>query len=409
MGKQQSGQAKNYRLRWPLRSLNFFMADMQAGIGPFLGIFLLAHGWKSGPIGSVMTIGGVAGMLMTAPAGALIDATTRKRLYVVIPGICTVIASALILLSQNFWLVSFSQVATAVAGSAIGPAVIGITLGIVKQAGFNRQNGYNQAYNHAGNVAGAALSGYLGMKFGMPAIFLLAALFGVLSIISVLMIPAKAIDNNAARGLKGDGKDTKASGFRVLLKCKPLLILAAALACFHLGNGAMLPLYGLAAATKHQGNPAGFVAMTIVIAQLVMIVTAIIAMRMAEKKGYWLVLLISFLALPVRGLIAAHMINQTGLYPVQILDGIGAGLQSVAVPGLVAHILNGTGRINIGQGAVMTVQGLGASLSPAIGGWIAQGIGYSSTFVLLGSFALVSILLWLIFSVTLKEACAIKI
>jgi MFS family permease len=139
-----------------------------------------------------------------------------------------------------------------------------------------------------------------------------------------------------------------------------------------------------------------------------MIGAAIMAMRMAQKSGYWLVLLISFIALPVRGFIAAHIINHTGLYPVQILDGIGAGLQSVAVPGLVAHILNGTGRINIGQGAVMTVQGLGASLSPAIGGWIAQGIGYSSTFMLLGSFALVSILLWLIFSSTLKSACATK-
>ena len=39
------------------------MADMQAGIGPFLGVFLLAHGWQSGLIGTVMTIGGVAGMV----------------------------------------------------------------------------------------------------------------------------------------------------------------------------------------------------------------------------------------------------------------------------------------------------------------------------------------------------------
>ncbi|MGI8952062.1 MAG: MFS transporter [Chitinophagaceae bacterium] len=404
MNKTQSIQFKKHKVIWPLESLNFFMADMQAGIGPFLGIFLLAHGWKSGPIGSVMTIGGVAGMLMTAPAGALIDATTRKRMYVVISGIFTVIASAFILLSQNFWIVSISQVATAIAGSALGPAVIGITLGIVKQAGFNRQNGHNQAFNHAGNVAGAALSGYLGMKFGMPAIFYLAAVFGVLSIISILMIPGKAIDNKAARGLKENGEDNKASGLQVLFKCKPLLILAAALACFHLGNGAMLPLYGLAAASKNQGNPTVFVAMTIVIAQVVMIFASIIAMRMAEKSGYWLVLFISFIALPIRGFIAAHMINQTGVYPVQILDGIGAGLQSVAVPGLVTRILNGTGRVNIGQGAVMTVQGLGASLSPAIGGWIAQGIGYRLTFMILGSFAIISILLWLIFSSTIRSA-----
>jgi MFS family permease len=91
---------------------------------------------------------------------------------------------------------------------------------------------------------------------------------------------------------------------------------------------------------------------------------------------------------------------------VQILDGIGAGLQSVAVPGLVARILNGTGRVNVGQGAVMTVQGLGASLSPAIGGWIAQEIGYSAMFMILGSFALVSVALWLGFASLLKPACA---
>jgi MFS family permease len=391
----------------PLLSLNFFMADMQAGIGPFLGVFLLAHGWQSGLIGTVMTVGGVAGMLMTTPAGALVDATKNKKFYVIIPGICTVIASGLILLSQNFWLVTISQVATAVAGAAIGPAVSGITLGIVRQAGFNRQIGCNQALNHAGNMVGAGLSGLLGWQFGFTAVYWLAALFGVLSIASVLMIPSASIDDNEARGLdtsSGDGG--KVGGITVLLECRPLLILAAALACFHLGNGAMLPLYGLAVVANKQGDPAGFVAITIVVAQGTMILASLIAMRLAEQEGYWLVLLVSFIALPIRGVIAAHLMNKWGVYPVQILDGIGAGLQSVAVPGLVARILNGTGRVNVGQGAVMTVQGLGASLSPAIGGWLAQEMGYGAMFLILGSFALGSIALWLGFASLLRPACA---
>ena len=395
-----------FRGRRPLEALNFFMADMQAGIGPFLGVFLLAHGWQSGLIGSVMTIGGIAGMVVTAPAGALVDATSRKRLYVIVPGVCTVVASAIILLSQSFWLVATSQVATAIAGAAIGPAVSGITLGLVRQAGFIRQNGRNQAFNHAGNMVGAALSGLLGWTFGFVAVFILAAVFGLISIASVLLIPADAIDNRAARGMKDDANaDSKASGFKVLVDCKPLLVLAACLACFHLGNGAMLPLFGLAVVAAKQGNPASFVATTIVVAQSVMIVAALVAMRMAERQGYWLVLLISFLALPLRGLIAAHVIDYWGVYPVQMLDGIGAGLQSVAVPGLVARILNGTGRINVGQGAVMTVQGVGASLSPAIGGWIAQGIGYGPMFMILGSFALASVALWIGFAGLVKPAC----
>ena len=404
MARQSGSRAKGI---FALEGLNFFMADMQAGIGPFLGVFLLAHHWQSGLIGTVMTLGGVAGMIMTAPAGALVDATKRKKLYVIIPGICAVLASALILLSQEFWLVAASQVATAIAGAAIGPAVAGITLGMVRQAGFNRQNGRNQAFNHAGNMVGAGLSGYLGWQFGFTAVFWLAALFGALSITSVLLIPSRSIDDRAARGLASKGNDGEgASGFRVLAQSKPLLILAACLACFHLGNGAMLPLYGLAVVGAKQGNPAIFVAETIVIAQAVMILASIAAMRTAEKQGYWLVLLISFIALPIRGLVASQLISAWGVYPVQMLDGIGAGLQSVAVPGLVARILSGTGRVNVGQGAVMTVQGVGASLSPSIGGWIAQWFGYPAMFMILGSFAVISIILWVVFSGIVRPACA---
>jgi MFS family permease len=399
------------RAKVGLQALNFFMADMQAGIGPFLGVFLQQKRWTSGPIGTVMTAGGVAGMLMTAPAGAFIDNTTKKRLVVIITGIATVLASFLILLSQSALVVTVSQIATAVAGAAIGPAVSGMTLGIVRQKGFNAQNGRNQAWNHAGNMVGAGLSGWLGWRFGMPAIFCLAAAFGVLAIASVLVIPESSIDHRAARGLESEDEHGaegagRAEGFKALLHNKPMLILAAALAAFHLGNGAMLPLYGLAVVGANKGNPSLFVAQTVVVAQAVMIVASLVAMKMASGRGYWLVMLISFAVLPLRGFLAGTFIEHWGVWPVQALDGIGAGLQSVAVPGLVACLLAGTGRVNVGQGAVMTVQGLGASLSPAIGGWLAQALGYHAAFFILGSFALVSVGLWLGFAGTLRSACA---
>jgi MFS family permease len=387
------------------------MADLQAGIGPFLGVFLLAHHWGSGPIGTVMTLGGVAGMVMTAPFGAMVDATRRKRTFIVIPGICAVCAALLILLSQSFWVVTLSQVASAVAGAAIGPAVAAMTLGIVRQAGFPRQNGRNQAFNHAGNMVGAALSGFLGWRFGFDAVLWLAALFGGLSILSVLAVPPDAIDHQAARGLReGGAEDERASGFRVLLQTKPLLILAGALGCFHLGNGAMLPLLSMALVAHHTvAAPLIIVAETVVVAQGVMILASLWATRIAGTRGYWIIMLITFIALPIRGVVAASIVSPWGVYPVQVLDGIGAGLQSVAVPGLVARILNGTGRVNVGQGAVMTIQGLGASLSPALGGWIAQLFGYHVMFLILGSFALVSLALWLGFHQTLRPACDVAV
>jgi hypothetical protein len=48
-------------------------------------------------------------------------------------------------------------------------------------------------------------------------------------------------------------------------------VLAATLGLFHLGNAAMLPLYGMAVVADKQGDPAGFVAVTIVVAQGTMI------------------------------------------------------------------------------------------------------------------------------------------
>lgn len=387
---------------WPLLAVNFFMADMQSGIGPFVGIFLQLHGWSSGLIGTAMTLGSVAGMLITTPIGGCIDTTSHKRAWVIVPGIAVVVASTTILFSQTFWAVALSQVATSIAGAAIVPAVTGITLGIVKQRGFNRQNGRNQAFNHAGNMIGAAASGYLGWHYGYLAVFLLAALFGAITIACVLMITPDSIDYHAARG-KEEDPESQPSGFTVLVKHRPLLVLAIALAAFHLGNAAIVPLYGLAAVAGGFADGPRFVATTIVIAQAVMILASIAGMHAAERRNYWIVLLLSFLALPVRGVLAYFLSGWWGVVPVQILDGVGAGLQSVAVPGMVARSLNGTGRINFGQGAVITIQGIGASLSPALGGWVAQWLGYGPAFLVLGGLGLLSVAIWVAFRPTVQQ------
>ncbi|WP_343655469.1 MFS transporter [Paraburkholderia caribensis] len=397
--------------QYALEALNFFMADVQAGIGPFLGVFLQAQGWHTDAIGTVMTLGGIAGMLATSPAGALVDASRYKRGIIVTAGVMTTLASLVLWVAHSYWMVAASQILTAVTGAALGPAVAGVTLGIFHERGFDRQFGRNQVANHAGNVVGAALSGWLGWRYGFGAIFALAGGFGALSVISTLLIRRDSIDHDSARGLAATSpahEHEHASGFRVLLTCRPLLLLSAALAMFHLGNAAMLPLYGLAVVAAHKGDPSASTAQTIVVAQLVMVAAACVANRLIKRLGYWRVILITFLALPLRGLVAAMFITAWGVWPVQALDGVGAGLQSVAVPALVVRLLQGTGRVNVGQGVVMTVQGAGAALSPALGGMLAQHFGYATAFLVLGAVSTGSLALWLRFGTSLKMACGIR-
>jgi predicted MFS family arabinose efflux permease len=381
------------------------MADMQAGIGPFLGVFLLAHGWKAGPIGTVMSVGAVAGMLAVGPCGAMVDATRRKRSWIAMAGLMSLASSGIVLIAQGFWVIGASQMLACVAGAALGPGMVGLTLGVARQAGFNAQNGRNQAFNHAGNMAGAALSGLLGWRFGFPAVFWLAALFSALSIACVYAIPRRIIDDDEARGLAdAPGVSHRPRGWASLFESKPLIVAGAALMLFYLGDAAMLPLYGMAVVAAHRGDPAGFVAETIVVAQGVMVVTSLVAMQLAERRGYWLVLLIAFALLPLRGLIAHFLIVAWGVWPVEGLDGITSGLISVAGPGLIARMMDGTGRVNAAQGAIMAAQGFGGAVSPALGGWIAEAFGYPAALLTLGGFALISLALWIGFGRTLRAA-----
>ena len=59
------------------------------------------------------------------------------------------------------------------------------------------------------------------------------------------------------------------------------------------------------------------------------------------------------------------------------------------------------------EGVVMTVQGVGAALSPALGGTLAQHFGYATAFLVLGGVSMGSLALWLFFGTALKNACGI--
>ena len=57
-----------------LDALNFFLADVRDGLGPYLAIYLVAvrgpaHGWNEATVGLVLTIAGIVGLIAQTPAG----------------------------------------------------------------------------------------------------------------------------------------------------------------------------------------------------------------------------------------------------------------------------------------------------------------------------------------------------
>src|SRR5215831_13869619 len=59
--------------------LNFFLAALLMGLGPFLASSLSDRGWGPSNIGFLLTVSGFAGLLTQVPAGELIDMTKSKR------------------------------------------------------------------------------------------------------------------------------------------------------------------------------------------------------------------------------------------------------------------------------------------------------------------------------------------
>jgi hypothetical protein len=55
--------------------LNFLLADVQTGVGSFPAIYLAGYKWNEQSVGLALTVGGIAGILMQTPAGALVTAS----------------------------------------------------------------------------------------------------------------------------------------------------------------------------------------------------------------------------------------------------------------------------------------------------------------------------------------------
>ena len=74
----RSTDAKRSSIR-ALEWTNFFLADVQAGVGPFVAAYLASLGWQAGAVGRALTFGGIVTVLVQTPAGWLVDRASQKR------------------------------------------------------------------------------------------------------------------------------------------------------------------------------------------------------------------------------------------------------------------------------------------------------------------------------------------
>ncbi|HLX38021.1 MAG TPA: MFS transporter [Candidatus Binataceae bacterium] len=369
--------------------MNFFQADTQTGVGPFLAVYLLAtRHWDPGRIGIAMFAQGIAVVLAQTPAGAIVDAFRAKRMMIAIASLGVAAASIAIVHLDGFVTIVVAQVVVGVSSVAIPLAITAITIGIVGRDRFARRMGRNEAFNHGGNVFGAALAGILSRVIDQSAIFYFAAMMGFATAATSMAIREEDIDHRAAREAREDADGTpQTASWREIFADRRIAIFAGCVILFHFANAAMLPILGELLATIDHANSALYMSACIVVAQIVMTPVAIIAGRYAELWGRKRVLALGFAVLPIRGLLYTMVRNPYALVAIQILDGIGAGIFGVVVVIVVADLARGTGRFNFIQGAISTGVSIGASVSNLMTGFVVKRAGYNVGFIVLAAIA----------------------
>ncbi|WP_428391842.1 MFS transporter [Lichenicoccus sp.] len=391
-----------------LYALNFLMADVQGGLGPYLTVFLAEQRWQPGDIGVAMAVSSVSAAICQIPAGLLVDAARAKRFIAAATGLLIAAACLVIAWRPSFFPVVGAQLAIGAAAALVGPTLAALALGLAGRQRFDATISRTQSFNHGGNFVAASLAGTLGHFVGVLWIFYLICGFAVASAASTLLIRPAEIDHTVARGgdvPRRDGGSARPVAIRDVLKRRDLLIFLGSVALFHFGNAAMLPMAGQVLARAHPHAATLALSACIVVAQLVMVGVAW-AVGRATTRGFGRkpIFLVAYALLPVRGLLFSFTTDPYGVIGIEVLDGVAAGIFGVASVMIASDLMRGTGRFNLAQGLMALCIGIGAGLSNVTGEFAVQWFGYSAGFLLLGGIATCALAFFAVLMPETREA-----
>jgi MFS family permease len=373
--------------------LNFFVANVQTGFGPFIASYLAANKWTQGEIGLMLSVGTISAMVSQIPGGALIDAMRGKRAAAA-AAIVAIIASAMLLAwSPTLLPVFAAEIFHGFASCMLVPAMAAISFALVGRGQLGYRLGRNARWASIGSAVAAALMGACGEYFSVRSVFWLTAALALPSLVALAMIerPVAVIVPSKEKAPPSEARIS----LRELLTDKRLLVFAACVILFHLSNAAMLNL-AAGEVTAHMGDY-----VQLVIAACIIVPQAVVAMlspwvgRSAQRWGRRPILLLGFAALPVRALLFAGVSSPFLLVPVQVLDGLSAAVFGVMLPLIAADVAGDKGRYNLCIGFFGLAAGIGATLSTTIAGFVADHFGNAISFLGLASAgALAVVLVW---------------
>jgi hypothetical protein len=211
--------------------LNFFVADVQTGFGPFIAIYLTTQRWTALSIGSVLSLGTIVAMTSQLPAGALVDWMPSKRIAALL-ALAAICASALlfVFLPTHFG-IGLAEILHGFANCMLNPAIAAITITLVGRAALGERLGRDARYSSMGAGLAAAAMGTCGYYLMPGSVFWLTAILCAPALVALTQIEPR-------RGPRGNGQQLTESiiwrGLVALALDRRLLAFMACIILFQL-------------------------------------------------------------------------------------------------------------------------------------------------------------------------------
>ena len=376
--------------------LNFFVANVQTGFGPFIAVYLTEHRWTTAEIGFALTIGTICSLVSQMPAGALVDTLRDKRLAVWF-GVASISGTALLYAASTTQLsVYAAEVLHGLASSVISPAIAAVTLALVGRAAFSERVGRNARFASIGGGVAAGVMGAAGSFVSAGSVFWLTAALGVPALLALRMIGPGTYGTVMAVTSERESDQSFLAGVKELFLDRRLLTFAVCVIMFFVSNAAMLPLAATQITKRHPELADVLIAVTIVVPQLIVALMSPWVGRSSDRLGRRPIMILGWIMLPVQGILYATAPASYALLVCQMLSGISAAVFGVTMTLVAADLTHENGRFNLTLGALGVAIAIGASISTTLAGVAAEAFGDSAAFLGLAlAGAAGTLLLWL--------------
>jgi predicted MFS family arabinose efflux permease len=317
------------------------------------------------------------------PGGALVDAIRSSRALAAVAVAAICLSALALAIWPNFSVVMATRMVHAAASCVLGPVIAALSLGLVGYAALGQRLGRNARFASIGNGVAAAAMGACGYLISIQAVFILTAAMVAPALIALVYVRTGNVERRPTR----ERETVVTAPLRSVLSDRRLIIFAICIMLFQLANAAMLPLVGSIMTLRSGEWASTLMGACIVVPQLVVAAFAPWVGRVADAWGRRPLLFLCFAALVLRGVLFALIANPYLVIGIQVLDGISAAVLGVIVPLVVADVMHGTGRFNLGLGIVGSAVGIGAALSTTLAGYTMDHFGASAAFCGLASLA----------------------